>query len=153
MLLSNNDRVGCKKDYYLRISLTFLPAVVILIFISSNYSYKKGCPFTNLNPYSYVHTSQGMIDMVKEIKNYEKRVNHPINILVGTKAYWPLPYYLREYKRGGLAYAHTQDPQSQEYRYDVMIIDNTVNFWDARWSRTYYRLTDAQEANLYLKVR
>lgn len=110
-----------------------------------NFKHTYGRP----NPYSYVHTHSGMLQLVSDIENYLKH-NPDARILVGVKQYWPLPYYLRNY-RGQLGYLHTNNPNQYSNEYQVMILDNTVDWDNPTWGKNYYRLSDAQESHTYFR--
>lgn len=122
-------------------------------------------PYTNFNPYSYVHTSKGMLDLREALNKYEK--SQPIKrILVGVEQYWPMPYYLKPWADRGLVeymnitddYLHggrggTKDPNQvwSELRgkYSVLIVNRDKVWEDPVWARVYYRLSDVQESQTY----
>lgn len=127
-------------------SLCIIPAILISIFLTWKYNFKY--PYGDKNPYSYTHTSQGMIDVVEMIDNYRKKVPNP-RILIGVGSYWPLPYYLRHYSV--LGYEHTKEPEKRKNSYDVMIVDSKISWKDPEWTGRYRRLSDVQEAHVYFK--
>ncbi len=112
------------------------------------WKYNFSVPYGNSNPYSYVHTRDGMLRMVDDLKAYMKK--HPdAGVLVGVGGYWPLPYYLRDLQKIG--YERITEPESRADRYDVLILDSTVAWENPGWLRKYYRLSDVQESNTYFR--
>jgi len=105
------------------------------------------------NPYSYVHTSKGMIDLIKDIEAYAGD-DLEVKILLGAKSYWPLPYYLRHRAKDLLYYA-TDSPDSNLIKgYHVLILNHTVGWSHPDWEVKYYRLSDVQESKVFfLKKR
>jgi len=124
--------------------------LALSLFNMWKYNFKVGFEYGRENPYSYTHTSQGMLDVVGMIDTYRK--THPdLRVLVGVKSYWPLPYYLRNF--GVLGYEHTQNPDNRKNNYDVLIVDNWIRWSNSDWVSEYRRLSDVQETNVYFKVR
>lgn len=106
-------------------------------------------PYGEHNPYSYVHTSPGTLTLVQDLFEYWK--SHPdAKVLIGVNGYFPLPYYLRR-NAGNLAYLKTTEPKAWKEQYDVIIVDQTVQFPDPEWEKRYYRLSDYAETNTYYK--
>lgn len=99
------------------------------------------------NPFSYVHTTQGMLDLVADIDSYMNQYPGR-RIVIGTQAYWPLPYYLRKYS-GRAGYGYTAPPE-QYFPYNhIMILDHTEKIENPDWKKKYYRLADHIESNVY----
>ncbi len=106
-------------------------------------------PYGNGNPFSYVHTTDGMLKVVSQIKQYEKQYGQA-RILIGVAQYWPMPFYLRD-EAAHVAYLRSDDAMSNSERYDIMVLNDSV-VWDSpEWSREYHRLSDVQECNLYMR--
>ena len=126
-----------------------IPFILISTYMMWQYNFRAGYEFGDRNPYSYTHTSKGMLEVAKMIDDYKVK-NPNVRILVGTKSYWPLPYYLRGY--GMLGYEHTTDLNSRKDRYDVMIVDSTLKWKEKGWSDCVYRrISDVQEACVYFR--
>ena len=111
------------------------------------YSFKKS--YGDGNPYSYVHTCAGMLELTSDVDHY--LLNSPKSrILVGAAQYWPLPYYLRNHA-DRLMYLNPVKHEEYENEYDVLILDRSVE-WDPQgWAKKYYRLSDVQESYTYFK--
>lgn len=100
------------------------------------------------NPYSYVHTSKGMIDLLKDIEDYASDESE-VKILLGAKSYWPLPYYLR-HRAKDLLYFATDSPDANLIKsYQILILDYTVRWSNPDWDVKYYRLSDVQESRVF----
>jgi uncharacterized protein (TIGR03663 family) len=101
------------------------------------------------NPFSYVHSHPGMLELVADIDKF--RVDHPdARVLVGVKQYWPLPYYLRNFKNR-LGYLVTEDPEKLKNQYQILILDSKVGWAHPDWAKKYYRISDVQETHTYFK--
>lgn len=123
-------------------------ALLLLIAGQRVWRYNFEIPYGGANPYSYVHTREGMLELVRDIEAY--RQAHPrARVLVGVQGYWPLPYYLRDVATVG--YEHTTEPGKRADDYDILILDSTVTWHDPAWLRKYYRLSDVQESNTYFR--
>lgn len=102
------------------------------------------------NPFSYVHTTRGMVNLASDIDAYLGR-SVGGRVLVGTSSYWPLPYYLRRYSTR-LSYGYTSPPEKYLKDYSVLILDHTVKFEHPDWQKKYYRLGDHIECHAYFHV-
>lgn len=114
---------------------------------SYNVPYAK--PYGSGNPFSYVHTSDGMVELVSDIDNYSK-THANSRVLVGVNQYWPLPFYLKGRKSVG--YIKTDKPQDYVNTYDILIVDKSVIWNQPNWSHKYYRLSDVQESQTYFRI-
>ena len=125
--------------------------MLLLLGISAQrmWYYNFKMPFGPNNPFSYVHTSQGKMDLVAKIKRYWQK-DPKAKVLIGVNAYWPLPYYLRE-KSKQLGYLKTKDVDAYKDEYKIIIVDKTVHWKNPGWEKKYYRLSDVQESNTYFK--
>jgi len=108
-------------------------------------------PYSQNHPYCYVHTSEGMLRLVSDIKKYQQ--NHPnAKILVGVNSYWPLPFYLRDYA-SLVAYQTSTNPQAQSGKFDILIVDASYTTDIPGWIKKYYRLSGVQESNTYFLIK
>ncbi|MEZ4753415.1 MAG: hypothetical protein R3A13_03785 [Bdellovibrionota bacterium] len=124
--------------------------ILALIFGSwGTYKYVFEKPYGPGNPYSYVHTSPGFLEMLALIENYREK-NPDSRILVGQTGYWPLPYYIRSYADKA-AYLHTREPEKYVAEYDIIIVDHTVKWDHPDYAKRYFRLSDVGEAFIYLR--
>jgi uncharacterized protein (TIGR03663 family) len=105
----------------------------------------------DLNPLAYVHTQPGMVEVAEEIRKYVYE-NKGTKILIAVGSYWPMPYYLREFE-SQLMYLPDAKGSENFKDYDVVVANSTFNLDQAGWVKNYYRLSDNQESNLYLKNR
>lgn len=128
-------------------------ATIILLYLTWDGTFKNNflIPYGQGNALSYVHPHQGMLRFLGDLEDYKKKFGHT-RLLIGTDHYWPLPYYLRDHKEG-VAYAHSKDPDQDSQRYDVMLIDHTIKWSNPDWQSRYYRITDAQEAYAYFRIK
>ena len=109
----------------------------------------EAIPFGPGNPFSYVHTSPGTLELVKDVRSYwEKKPN--ASVLVGVDGYFPLPYYFRK-EVNRCAYTKVTDIADAATRYDIMVLDYTTTWSDPNWTKNYYRLSDYSESNTYFK--
>ena len=125
-----------------RLAGAFLLLVAIGLSIRSSYILNFSLPYGKGNQYSYVHTHQGMMELLDQIEA-EVRTHGKRNILIATHHYWPLPYYLRDHE-GNTGYMKTDEPDKQSENYDVLIISSKSK-WEptkGEWVKKYYRLSD-----------
>jgi uncharacterized protein (TIGR03663 family) len=106
-------------------------------------------PYGPGNPFSYVHTSPGMLELVRDIEQYWRR-NPKAKVLVGTDGYWPLPFYLRA-KPSQAGYFVPKDIASHSDEYQIIAVDQAKPWENSPWPKKYYRLSDATEAFVYYK--
>ena len=116
----------------------------------------KAIPYGQANPFSYVHTSVGTLEVSKIVKDYWEK--HPqARVLVGVEGYFPLPYYLRE-KQNQVAYMPPKNMEEHAKEFDILILDYYKSPWSSRewtdpnWQRSYYRLSDYTEAYVFVKA-
>ena len=112
--------------------------------------YARTEPYGPENPFSYVHTTAGMLDLVRDLEDYWAK--HPDgHVLVGVNSYWPLPYYTRKHK-GKLAYfVPTEELEKHKPRFSVIIAERSAEWTDPAWRLKSYRLSGVEEANVYFK--
>lgn len=109
----------------------------------------EGQPYGPQNPFSYVHTSKGMLDLVDDIKRYRQDNPHA-KVLVAVTGYWPLPFYLKDYA-DDCAYLKTENLGAYRDGYSILIADHTLQWSDAEFQKKYYRLSDVQESFVYFR--
>lgn len=108
-------------------------------------------PYGNGNPFSYVHTTAGMVELMSDIERYWEK--HPgAMVLIGVNGYWPLPYYVRNHKQL-VHYVSSDDVHAYKDRYDILVMDRSVDWQDGGWARKYYRLSDVQESHTFFRRR
>lgn len=105
--------------------------------------------FSNENPFSYVQTTDGMIELVNDIKNYLDK-NPEGLVLIAARTYWPLPYYLRNYS-GKLAYRHFIQEDALNGQYGILVLNLNEIVDETNWNKKYLRLSGVQESNIYYK--
>lgn len=109
----------------------------------------KSDPYSETNPFSYVHTADGMIALSNDIKSYLQ--DHPDSqILAGSTHYWPLPYYLRDYP-GKISAIKTDDPSLYTSNHDILIIDDTIRWKRFGWIKKSYQIMDISRVNVYFR--
>ncbi len=83
----------------------FYLAIVVVLIVSGYQMYELN--FVNYDndqyPYVYAHTRRDLLQMLGEIDRISKRLNTGTDtgIALVSPDYWPLPWYLRDYKRVG----------------------------------------------------
>lgn len=122
---------------------------VLGITIFNLWRYNFEIPYGNSNPYSYVHSTPGMLEVVKDIDAYWNK-NPNARVLIGVDGYWPLPFYLRSRPRQ-LGYQQTSNPENYKNEYQIIIAEKDSTWAPADWSRKYYRLSEVEETYTYFK--
>lgn len=137
---------------YYGLSLGLISVLSLGYTLYFNYPIKAiaAVPYSVGNPYSYVHTSPGMRELVSDIEHYMS-VSPRSRLLIGVSQYWPLPYYLRRYA-SNLAYLNTSEVERYSHEYDILIVDQSVNWQSPNWVRKYYRISEVQESYTYYRV-
>jgi uncharacterized protein (TIGR03663 family) len=107
-------------------------------------------PYAQDHPYCYVHTADGMVRLVGDVKAYQSRHPKP-RILVGVNSYWPLPFYFKEYE-GLVAYPGDSKPEEYIGNYDIIIVDSKNTAEIAGFNKRYYRLSGVQESTTYFRT-
>jgi uncharacterized protein (TIGR03663 family) len=107
-------------------------------------------PYGPQNPFSYVHTARGMMDLVQKVEAYWK-IKPDARVLVGATGYFPLPYYFRK-KTSLCAYFVPPNIDQEATKYDIMILDFYKHNWSSPgWEQQYYRLNDYTESYTYFR--
>jgi uncharacterized protein (TIGR03663 family) len=97
ILYSRSDTFRPSPHFYL--------AIVLVLAVSSYQMYELN--FVNYDndqyPYVYAHTRRDLLQMLAEIDRISKRLGTggDTGIAMVSPDYWPLPWYLRDYKRVG----------------------------------------------------
>lgn len=134
-------------------SAVLVVVLVILVFAGrsvANFVFEK--PYGKENPYSYVHTSRGMMELIDQIDSYWEKYPDA-KVLIAVHSYWPLPYYLRKNANGKVAYLQSPEPMKFKDQYDIIIAEREYLVNEEGWARRYFRLSDVQESQTYFKRR
>ncbi|MCI5065622.1 TIGR03663 family protein [bacterium] len=107
-------------------------------------------PYGAKNPFSYVHTSPGMMKVVERVLPLLERTPRA-KLLIGVNAYWPLPYYLRSVAKGQVEYRSLGSLRGVRGRYAFFLLEKEVGRdldRDPCLHTQYFRLSDVEEAYL-----
>ena len=105
-----------KKSRIYSILIAFLVIVTLIFSIQQNFIYANNF---DKNKLGYVETSKDINRIAYEIKEYSGNGR----ILITVEAYWPLPFYLRDYS---LMYIRIDKINFTEYKdYDIFIIEKS----------------------------
>jgi hypothetical protein len=105
-----------KKSRIYSILIAFLLIVTLIFSIQQNFIYANNF---DKNKLGYVETSKDINRIAYEIKEYSGNGR----ILITAEAYWPLPFYLRDYS---LMYIRIDKINFTEYKdYDIFIIEKS----------------------------
>jgi uncharacterized protein (TIGR03663 family) len=144
-LLISNQQISSRRYF-----AGLVPLLLATIgYYSYLYNFKN--PYGLNHPYCYVHTTDGLLRMMSDIKDYRKRYPNA-RILVGVNSYWPLPFYFRDFGNG---IAYQGDSRFEDFKdnYDIMILDSKENSAAAGWISKYNRLSAVQETNTYYRTK
>ena len=111
----------------------------------------ESVPYGPGNPYSYVHTSPGMLELIADVKQMWG-TRSEAKVLIAVPQYWPLPYYLRAHP-GWVGYYIPNDLPVQSLKHEIVVVEPSVEFDPLVWDKKYLRLSDVQEANVYFRKR
>lgn len=106
-------------------------------------------PYGPGNPYSYTHTSAGMVEFSDKLAKYWERKPSAM-VLIAAKQYWPIPFYIRGHE-GSVHYVVSDDIKSYSQRYDVLVMDKSVVQDLPGFTHYYSRFSDVQECEIYFK--
>ena len=115
------------------------------------YYYVFEKPYGPGNPFSYVHTGPGFLEMMDLIEDYRSK-HKDSRVLIGQTGYWPMPYYVRDYV-DKVAYLRTDEPAKHTSEYDIIIVDHTVDWSHPEYAKRYFRASDVGEIHVYLRRR
>lgn len=103
------------------------------------------------NPYSYVHTSPGMLEFINDVKEVWIKNPHA-KILVGTEHYWPIPFYFHRLDHlTGYFIPSSHELHQYTEEYSVIALKHGSEWKENNWRKKYYRFSDVQEADVYFK--
>lgn len=140
-----------------------LYAVCLFSSVLSSLTFVFAVPYGRKNPYSYTHTHEGMIEAVKILEGVWSE--HPeAKVLIGTHQYWPLPYYLRRnsthvhYKEAAprdfqCLFSLENIPSCRRERFSVIVLDSKFRTERPGWRSKYLRLSDVQEARIFVREK
>lgn len=129
----------------------FLVFIIFCFSTASAYYYNFRFPYGSEHPYCYVHTSEGMVRLIDDVKHYRNTIP-TARVLIGVNTYWPLPYYVRDFEKF-VAYQKDPNPESLSKTYDILILDKNETWSAPGWVRKYYRLSGVQESYTYFRTR
>lgn len=122
--------------------LAFLSAIYVARFVFV-------VPYGQDNPFSYTHTTAGMVEVADRIIAYREK--HPqAMVLIAAAQYWPMPFYLRGHEPF-VHYVKSDDLKAYTSKYDVIVIDKAVDIEVPGFSHYYTRISDVQECQVYFK--
>lgn len=138
----------------------------LLLFLSSlslsiNYNYRSmpllggdlgnRLAFQNENPFRYVHTLDVFSGLESKIRK-EMEGNPEARFLIAMSGYWPLPFYIREF-RERVRYLDTEDPGAYAPNYELIMTKSNSPWRPEGWQRRVYRITKYKSVALYLRER
>jgi uncharacterized protein (TIGR03663 family) len=103
--------------------------------------------FSSENPYVYVQTTDGMVEIASDIIAYLEH-DPEGRVLIAVNSYWPFPYYLREYG-DRVGYRREISDKVPMENYGIMVLDKSKNFNLYGWYKRYIRLSGVQESFVY----
>jgi uncharacterized protein (TIGR03663 family) len=106
-------------------------------------------PFAAGNPFSYTHTSAGMVEVADKIIEYRKSAPKAM-VLIAAAQYWPMPFYLRGHEPF-VHYVTSNDVKAYTDRYEIIVIDKSVDMDIPGFTHFYSRISDVQECQIYMK--
>jgi uncharacterized protein (TIGR03663 family) len=132
-----------------------LPRLIILMFLFEGsflltwQSYLSNYKFyaDSLNPYVYAHPTTEVFTIVEKIEEYasahEDGYNIPIDVICREDDYWPLPWYLRPFKK--IRWSNEVDDDTVSA--PLIIISPDV---ESALTNKLYSLTPPEERQMYL---
>ena len=126
--------------------------LVLIVFVQAVYGvlYNFTYPYQKKNPFSYVHTSPGLIE-TKDIIIESFREFPKSRVLIAVNSYWPLPYYLREFAGSRVDYGSVRDFSKYGKKYGLYLLEKKVGekvVEDECIRKQYFRLSDVEETYL-----
>ncbi len=114
----------------------------------TNIAVAHAAPYGPENPFSYVHTEPGTIELAQRIISVWRQ-NQGIRVLIGLEGYFPLPYYLRR-NADRTGYMKPTDIEETAKGYDILVLDYyRQHFENPAWEKAYVRLSDFAESYVY----
>ncbi|HEY9285313.1 MAG TPA: hypothetical protein VIP46_17810, partial [Pyrinomonadaceae bacterium] len=102
-------------------------------------------------PYVYAHTKRQFLDLVAQIEQVAARTgdkyNASLNIAAENQEYWPLPWYVRDFKRVGYIGRVTQTSDDM-----VLIKDKQIPELEAALGSRYLRVGDVYDLRPGVKL-
>ena len=102
-------------------------------------------------PYVYAHTKRSFLDLIAEIERVAERTgnkhNASLNVAVENQEYWPLPWYVRDFKRVGYIGQITQTNDDM-----VLVKDKQVPAAQSALGGRYRRVGDSFELRPGVKL-
>ena len=102
-------------------------------------------------PYVYAHTKRSFHDLIAQIGRIAERAGGreraSLNVAVENQEYWPLPWYVRDYKRVGYVGRVTQTTDDM-----VLVKDKQVPELEAALGGRYRRVGDTYELRPGVKL-
>jgi uncharacterized protein (TIGR03663 family) len=102
-------------------------------------------------PYVYAHTKRSFHDLIAQIERIADRTgnrqNASLNVAVENQEYWPLPWYVRDFKRIGYIGRITQTTDDM-----VLVKDTQVPQFEAALGARYRRVGDTYELRPGVKL-
>jgi uncharacterized protein (TIGR03663 family) len=136
-----------KNNFKLKTLSAVIIIPIVFLTLKNSYHFNYQVTYGRENPLAYVHAHQGVRDIACEAISYLKK-NPTAKVLIAVRSYWPLPYYLREY-RGQLSYVNNTFRSFE--RYGVLILEKNVPVPAGYYSK-YFRLSDNQEVRIHFRL-
>jgi predicted membrane-bound mannosyltransferase len=114
-----------------------------------SYTYNFAIPYGTKNPYSYTHTSAGMLSFINDLQSYQKQLGREPQVTIGVDGYWPLPYYFRD--RTLVGYQKVENPEQFAAQQDIIVLNHTQEWDPPGWTKKYYRMSDVAEGYAFFK--
>ena len=100
------------------------------------------------NPYAYVHTSRDVLKLVKRIENVAAR-DEVVAVITNEYDAWPLPWYLRKYRRVGYWHNVSEIPSQMKPAVIVTSMDKEQAF--TGYETEFYGLRPNVLLNLHIR--
>jgi len=146
-------RLKNKKGVQVLFALVIILVVLLEIPLSLRLNFKEydGRRHTQV----YQHTHRDIYDIVDEVDLVADQSNlgadMPINVVV--KDYWPMPFYLRKYKKVG--YYHSIPEDDKNLDAPVLIVEQSktaklAKHLKDKYSQRFYRLREEVQGRVYI---
>lgn len=128
-------------------------ALVFAVYYTAYHNFRllsDSKPYGPDNPFSYVHTSPDMLDLVDDIERVWA-VKPGSKVLIAVAQHWPpLPYYLRAH-RELTGYYTPSDLLDAASKQEVVVAETSVELDKTVGEKKYLRLSEVQETNVYFR--